>query len=262
MTRPRVLLVDDEPGVLKLLRAAFEQRDWELVTVETGEAALVSFHAAPADVVVTDKNLPGLSGVELIREIRQGNEDVGILMMTGFASVESAQESLNLGIDEYVQKPFDDVMLLGGLIERVIARARLRASASREPAARSMRILLACADAERRPRIAAALPAGDTVASVASADELWPTLSSTGYDLVVLDGTSLRGEVPQLATTLRHRFPELPVIVLSKRLGLSAIQELIQLQLGGLVDHPLEAPAFASTLSSLVERVRRLRSRI
>jgi hypothetical protein len=50
--------------------------------------------------------------------------------------------------------------------------------------------------------------------------------------------------------------------VLSKRLGLSAIQELIQLQVGGLVDPPLDSPAFATTLGALIERVRRVRQRI
>src|SRR5262245_26791096 len=142
MTKPRVLIVDDEPSVLTLLQLAFEQREWDLVTADTGEAALDSFRAARPDVVLADKNLPGISGVDVIREIRKTNEDLGIILMTGYASAESAQETLNLGIDEYVQKPFEDIMLLAGLIERVIARARLRAAQSPAPAERKMHVLI------------------------------------------------------------------------------------------------------------------------
>jgi DNA-binding NtrC family response regulator len=257
--KPRVLIVDDEPSVLTLLQLAFEQREWDLVTADTGEAALTSFRAVRPDVVLADKNLPGISGVDVIREIRKTNEDLGIILMTGYASAESAQETLNLGIDEYVQKPFVDVMLLAGLIERVIARSRLRASQSPAPAARKMHVLIACTDAERRPRIAAAMPAGDRLDHAANADELWTMLSAGRYDLVLLDGTSFRDQVGELSTTMCRRFPDVPMLVLSKRLTLSEIQRLIQLQVRGLVDHPLDAPAFAPTLSQLIERVRRLR---
>jgi DNA-binding response OmpR family regulator len=259
MTKPRVLIVDDEPSVLALLTMAFEQRTWDLVTAETGEDALKSFKAAKPDVVLADKNLPGISGVDLIREIRKSNEDLGIILMTGYASAESAQETLNLGIDEYVQKPFDDIMLLAGLIERVIARSRARAAAQPGPAGRKMHILVTSADAERRPKIAAALSQGDRVDHAATADELWTSLAAGRFDLVIVDGTSLRGEIGSLTTTLRRRFSDVPVVVLSKRLGLSDIQQLIQLQVRGLVDHPLDAPAFATTLNELTERVRRLR---
>jgi DNA-binding NtrC family response regulator len=261
MTKPRVLIVDDEPSVLTLLEMAFAQRSWDLATAETGEAALASFKATRPDVVLADKNLPGISGVDLIREIRKSNEDLGIILMTGYASAESAQETLNLGIDEYVQKPFEDVMLLAGLIERVIARSRARTVPvpAPVPTARKMHILIMSTDAERQPRIAAALSSNDRVEHASSADELWTMLSQGQFDMVIVDGASMRGEAGQLTTTLRRRFPDIPVVVLSKRLTLSEIQQLIQLQVRGLVDHTLDAPAFASTLSQLTERVRRLR---
>ena len=121
-------------------------------------------------------------------------------------------------------------MLLAGLIERVIARSRMRASQSPAPAARKMHMLIACADADRRPRITAALPAGDRADHAANADELWTMLSAGRYDMVVLDGASFRDQVGDLSTTMSRRFPDVPLVVLSKRLTLSEIQRLIQLQ--------------------------------
>jgi CheY-like chemotaxis protein len=259
MGRARVLIIDDEPSVLELLGAAFEKRDWDLDPVGSGEAALDSFRAQRPDVLLVDKNLPGMSGVDVIREVRKLDGDIGILLMTGYASAESAQETLNLGIDEYVQKPFEDILLLAGLIERVIARARQRRSAERTVQSRKLRVLVAGADDDRLSKIVESLPRGDLVTTAKSPDDLIADLAIDHADLAILDGTSFRTEVTELARALRQKFPEVAVVVLSKRLTLTDIQLLIQLQVRGLVDHPLDSPAFAKTLGDLVEWVRRPR---
>jgi DNA-binding response OmpR family regulator len=255
----RVLLIDDEPSVLMLLEVTFKQRGWDVVKAATGEEGLSEFNRTTPDVMLVDKNLPGISGVDVIREVRKQNDEVGILLITGYASAESARDTLNLGVDEYVEKPFDDVLLLAGLVERVMARARQRVSATGSSGARKLHVVVASADEARRGQIVGALPRGDRMSSVSSSDDLLTHLTLEPADLLVLDGTSYRTEVTQLTATLRHKFPQVPVVVMSKRLTLSDIQKLIQMQVTGLVDNPIESPAFGSTLVAAVERVRRQR---
>jgi DNA-binding response OmpR family regulator len=255
MASPRVLIIDDEPSVLLLLEVTFGQRGWTVIKAATGEAGLAEFQKATPDVILVDKNLPGISGVDVIREVRKVNQQLGILMITGYASAESAKETLNLGVDEYVEKPFEDVLLLAGLVERVMARARQRKPAPGAP--RKLAMLVASADEERRNRITAALPKADRIEFAQSTDDVLTQLTLQPYDIVILDGMSYRAEVTTLAATLRHKFASARVIVLSKKLTLSDIQRLIQLQVTGLVDNPIDGPAFASTLNDFVERVRR-----
>jgi two-component system response regulator RegA len=106
----RLLLVEDEAILLDILRQAFVLKHWEVDTATTADEALARFAQTTPDVVLTDKNLPGgaidaaQAGVELVRAIRKRDPAVGIVMMTAFGTLESARDTLNLGVDEYLEK--------------------------------------------------------------------------------------------------------------------------------------------------------------
>ena len=108
----RVLLVDDEPDQVALLGAMLRPLGMDVATAESAEQALAVFQRSPADVVVTDLNLPGVSGIDLIRELRKHENPPALVLITGEGSVSSAVEALKLGATDYLQKPVDPMRLV------------------------------------------------------------------------------------------------------------------------------------------------------
>ena len=108
----RVLLVDDEPDQVALLCAMLTPLGMDVATAESAEQAQNMFHRNPVDVVVTDLNLPGQSGMDLIRALRQAENPPAVVLITGEGSVASAVEALKLGATDYLQKPVDPMRLV------------------------------------------------------------------------------------------------------------------------------------------------------
>src|SRR5437773_8676027 len=106
----RILIVDDEPAILMALRLALEERPWRIFTAPTAEKALELCGGSDFDAYIVDKNLPGASGIALVRELRRRSRVPAIVIMTGFASTTSAFEALNLGVDAYLETPFHDIL--------------------------------------------------------------------------------------------------------------------------------------------------------
>lgn len=101
----KILVVDDEPQILKVLQAYFEKEGYLVVTSMDGRVALEVFNRENPTFVILDLNLPGMDGLDVCREIRR-NSTVPILMLT--ARVEEVDKliGLELGADDYVVKPF------------------------------------------------------------------------------------------------------------------------------------------------------------
>ncbi len=101
----KILVVDDEPQIVKVLKAYLEKAGYQVVTALDGKAALVVFDRERPDFMILDLNLPGMDGFEICREIRR-DSNIPILMLT--ARVEEADKlnGLELGADDYVVKPF------------------------------------------------------------------------------------------------------------------------------------------------------------
>src|SRR4051812_5604470 len=111
-----VLVIDDEPVVLDLLRRVLADKGLVIRTARDGEEALALVAQEEFACVLADKNLPGIDGIEVVRRIRQSQPHCACIVMTGYASTESAVEALRLGAVDYLEKPFDD---LGGVADRV-----------------------------------------------------------------------------------------------------------------------------------------------
>jgi two-component system, OmpR family, KDP operon response regulator KdpE len=121
MKKPRVLVVDDEPQILRFLRPGLTAGDFEVITATTGADA-VKFAATKApDVVVLDLGLPDKDGKEVIREIRAWSK-VPIIILSARDRESEKIESLDLGADDYVNKPFG----IGELMARIRATLRNR----------------------------------------------------------------------------------------------------------------------------------------
>lgn len=72
-----------------------------------GRQALEALQAEPADIIISDVKMPDMDGIEMLRAVRETSPDLGVILMTAFASVETAREAFKLGADDFIQKPFD-----------------------------------------------------------------------------------------------------------------------------------------------------------
>ena len=104
-TPPTILLVDDEPPILELVRGYLEREGFTVRTVEDGLAAVEQVRADKPDVVVLDLMLPGLDGIEVCRQIRMFS-DAYVLMLTARAEEIDRIVGLSVGADDYLVKPF------------------------------------------------------------------------------------------------------------------------------------------------------------
>jgi len=102
-----ILIVDDEQSYRQLLSLVFEGAGHVIRTASNGREALELLKQQPADVIVSDVKMPDMDGIEMLRSVRETQPDLGVILMTAFASVETARESFKLGADDFIQKPFD-----------------------------------------------------------------------------------------------------------------------------------------------------------
>jgi two-component system response regulator PilR (NtrC family) len=103
----KLLIVDDEQGIRQLLALVFRRGGHEVRSAEGGRGAMELLRAEPADLIVSDVKMPDMDGIELLREARALLPDVAVVMMTAFATVDTAREAFKLGADDFIQKPFD-----------------------------------------------------------------------------------------------------------------------------------------------------------
>ena len=103
--KPTVLFVDDEEDYLKTLLKRMRKRGIEVSGAGTGEEALERLTRHPVDVVVLDVRMPGMSGIETLRKIKESYPLTEVIMLTGHASLEVAREGMELGAFDYLMKP-------------------------------------------------------------------------------------------------------------------------------------------------------------
>jgi signal transduction histidine kinase len=120
--RASLLIVDDERGPAESLRMVFKS-DYDVFTAPSGSEALQILHAKPIDVVTLDLRMPGMPGVEVMEHIKRFDPDIEIIVVTGYASLDSAVRGLRNRVFDYVTKPFD-VPQISDLVRRAVARRR------------------------------------------------------------------------------------------------------------------------------------------
>jgi DNA-binding NtrC family response regulator len=104
----RVLVVDDERGIVIALKGLFSKEGYEVDTAESGEEALEKAKAGLFHVVITDLSMKGMSGLDLLREIRALDPDCAVLMITAVGTQRIAVEAMKAGAEDYLPKPFDN----------------------------------------------------------------------------------------------------------------------------------------------------------
>jgi DNA-binding NtrC family response regulator len=130
----RILIVEDDEIFLRPLQRSLEVAGYEVLVASAGEEALDVLKIEDVDLVLTDKRLPGMDGVELVRRAKADHPDLAIVMMTAYGTIESAVETIRLGASDYVVKPFEVaelLMVIRHAIEFQALRAASRATLRR-----------------------------------------------------------------------------------------------------------------------------------
>ena len=123
----RVLVVEDDETVAEVLREVLQELPYDLRFATSAEEAMKSIASAQPDLILTDISLPGQSGLEVMRQARAIDPEVAVILMTGYASVQTAIDALRQGADDYVTKPFDDIADLPVMVEKRLGNRRLKA---------------------------------------------------------------------------------------------------------------------------------------
>lgn len=120
---PQVLVIDDEMGPRESLRMLLKP-NYQVHTADSVDAGIKLLKEKNPDAVITDIRMPGASGIEGLRRIREIDPHVAVIMLTGFGALETAQEALRLGANDYINKPFD-AREMREVIGRNVERTRL-----------------------------------------------------------------------------------------------------------------------------------------
>lgn len=106
MTIEKILIVDDEPLVREFLAEALRRKNYEIATAENGRKALSLLKDTVYDLVITDMRMPDLTGLDIIRKVKEISPQTMVIVITAYGSVENAVESMRLGAFNYLIKPF------------------------------------------------------------------------------------------------------------------------------------------------------------
>jgi DNA-binding NtrC family response regulator len=103
-----ILIVEDQAEIRELLTTVMQhEHKYNVMAVETGEEALRVFGEHNIAMVLLDQKLPGMNGLEVLERLQQMDENAVVVMMTGYANVESAVTAMKRGALDYIEKPFD-----------------------------------------------------------------------------------------------------------------------------------------------------------
>src|SRR5512136_1364594 len=121
----RVLVVDDEPTLLRALEALLKKKGYEVVGLDSPITATQKLAAEDFDVALLDIKMPQLSGLELLNAVKHRRPEIEVIMMTGHATVETALQAVRSGAYDFLTKPFDDVELVARAIAKAAERKHL-----------------------------------------------------------------------------------------------------------------------------------------
>lgn len=254
VSKPRILIVDDEPHLLRMLHMVLRTR-WVIDTATNIAEALETYKAFRHSLLLVDKNLPDGSGVELIRTVRKMDRKVAIVMMTGYASTDSANETLNIGIDHYIEKPFKSI---DDVIEAINSGLRRSASLAGEIGATdTVDVLVVSTDKSLRDELTAELKLHRCqVREATTLAEMREAATTKAPDLAIVDGTVRGGDVVRVAADVKAIAPLAKCAVTAEVLAFETLTRLIDLGVMGSIMEPRGTERFARRTREILDKLR------
>lgn len=127
----RILIVDDDRDICEYMELLLSQNGYDVQSISTPETALETIREQGFHVVVLDLMMPGVSGMELLKDIREYDSDLAVIIFTGHATVETAVESMKFRVSDYIKKPFD-INEFNASLEKVLRDKGLLVSSEEE----------------------------------------------------------------------------------------------------------------------------------
>jgi DNA-binding response OmpR family regulator len=125
-TKPgRILVVDDKPEIRAVLTRALSRKGHEVVVAENGRGGIAALHNGVFDLIVVDRNLPDLDGLDILKAARAKQPRAKTIMITGLPTTESETAARSLGVHDYLIKPFD--------VQDIVSQCESAIEASRRP---------------------------------------------------------------------------------------------------------------------------------
>jgi diguanylate cyclase (GGDEF)-like protein len=121
-----VFVVDDEESILSILQDALSQAKYQVRTFPTAEDALQAIQQEPPHVILSDIRMPGMSGIDLLNEVRNISTDIQFIIMTSHASLDTALQAIKLGAYDYLHKPFEDINDVIVTLDRTVEKLFLQ----------------------------------------------------------------------------------------------------------------------------------------
>ena len=244
--RRRLLVVDDE----EIIRSVFKDlmdKECEMFLAADAEEALAHLRRGPVDLIVTDKNLPGLSGLELAQEARKLDANSRVILMTGYPSLVTTQQALELGLLDYLLKPFDDIREVRTKLRETLAAA---APVRRAPGLGSRRVdVLEDSPAAAR-QITEALASLGLEARVMPGAPTEPASVAPAAVVVSWDLAAAHGR--QALELARKLGQGAPFVVLAEYLSQETVLEALRAGASGCLSRELAAPELSRELSRIL----------
>jgi len=191
--KERILVVDDSPDTLEVIKRNLETKGFGVFTAPGAVEAIKIIESSTVDLVITDLKMPKVDGLSLIRHIQENYKNTGVMMITGYPSIEGAVEAVKSGAEEYLSKPFTDEELYAAVkqaLDKLHVRRMSETQARRLPESRHGLI----GESEAMKKVWLAIEK----AALSSATALITGESGTGKELVsrAIHYTSTRSSAP------------------------------------------------------------------
>ncbi len=130
--KERILVVDDAPNTLEVLERNLSSEGYRVFTAPGVAEAVSILESTDVDLVITDLKMPKISGLDLVRHVRENYKDIEVMMITGYATVEGAVEAVKSGAEEYLSKPFTDEELFSA-VRNALEKLQLKRAGRVQP---------------------------------------------------------------------------------------------------------------------------------
>lgn len=128
-----ILVVDDSPETVELIKRNLESLEYQVYSTNNVQSAVKFLGSVEVDLVITDLRMPGENGLELVRHITENHKGIGVLVITGFPSIQGAVQSIKIGAEEYLVKPFTDDELFKAVQRALSRKAKHRKIGAKMP---------------------------------------------------------------------------------------------------------------------------------
>ena len=251
--RMRILFVDDDERVLNALRALF-RNDYEVFTAENGAAGLALVKVESIPVVVSDQRMPGMTGVEMLRELRKVAPQTVRLLLTGYSDLAALVGSINEGeVFRFVKKPWDNEEIRAMVGEAAAAAAKLTRSAPAPALSpRTAGSLLVIDPGQSLAKGLERLVAGEaTVQLVSTVPEAAKLLQVNEYAAIVADLRAGKDDLVKLFRAVKAKRPGTLSILVAEEPDADLVAELInQAQIYRFLAKPIDGKELRSHVSA------------